>query len=283
MSDSEAVPDTEAAADAEAVPEQAFEEELEAEVWDDDLSGPSLVARMAAEALGTFILVFLGVGTAIFFGTGSNGTLTVAFGFAIGALLAIVIVGGISGAHINPAVTVGVWLSGRFPGADVVPYIVAQVVGAITASAVLFGLSASHPQITAARELMSAGANGVGENSPVGFPLLAGLAVEIIVVAILVAVVLSATSVRAPASAAPFAISLAVGFLVFAAIPFTNGAINPARASGAALFSEPWALQQLWVFWVAPLIGAIIAGLLFRVLGPEEDLVKVEVVEVIED
>ncbi|WP_296664697.1 aquaporin [Demequina sp.] len=262
--------------------QEPFELELDEEIWTDDLSGPSLLARMASEAVGTFILVFMGVGTALFFSTGNNGTLTVAFGFALGVIIAAVVFGGISGAHLNPAVTVGVWLSGRFPGRDVAPYILAQVIGATGAGAVLFGLAASHPELTNAREFFSGGANGYGEHSPVGFGLGAAITVEVIIAALLVAVVLATTSVSAVPGVAPFAIGLTVGFLVLLAVPFTNGALNPARATGIAIFSDTWALQQVWVFWLAPIVGAAITGLLYRAFGPEEDLVTVEVIETIE-
>ncbi|MFW7413737.1 MIP family channel protein [Demequina sp. SO4-18] len=278
------------AADAAAEPvDSQFEQELEDDAWlAEDAAGPSLVTRMLAETAGTFILVFLGLGAALFFATGNNGTLTIAFSFAIGVVIAALVFGGVSGAHINPAVTVAMWLSGRFPGRDVVSYIIAQIVGGIAAGAVLVAISSSHPEIVSGREFMNSAANGYGENSPVGFGLVAGLVVEVILAALLVAVVLAVTSVysRAGAAAAPFAIGLTFGLLVMFAIPFTNGALNPARSTGAALFADAWALQQLWVFWVAPLVGAAIAGLLFRAFGPEEDLIIVETVEeihVIED
>ncbi|WP_203655318.1 aquaporin [Demequina activiva] len=269
----------------------AFAEELEDEVWAEDTSGPSLISRMMAELAGTFILVFMGVGGALFFGLGDNGTLAVSFGFALGVMIAAIVFGGISGAHLNPAVTVGAWLGGRFPGRDVAPYIVAQTVGAALAALILLAVTLSHPNIAgyeAARANMSGASNGFADHSPAGFPLVAGLIIEVIIAALLVAVVLSVTSIRqkAGAAAAPFAIGLTVGFLVMIAIPFTNGALNPARATATAIFSDPWALQQLWLFWVAPLLGAAIAGLLFRAFGPEEDLIiieRVEAVAVVED
>ncbi|MFN3867112.1 MAG: MIP/aquaporin family protein [Demequina sp.] len=265
--------------------EDPFEQELDADVWkDEDLAGPSLIARMLAEAGGTFILVFLGVGTALFFSTGNNGTLTVGLSFAIAVVIAALVFGGVSGAHINPAVTLGLWLGGRFPGRDVVSYVIAQLIGAIAAGALLFALASSHPQIENGRELMNAGVNSYGDQSPLGFGLVAAAVVEVIIAALLVSVVLAVTSVRARAGAvaAPFAIGLTFGLLVVFATPFTSGALNPARSTGAALFAESAALGQLWVFWVAPLLGAAIAGLLFRAFGPEEDLLIVETVEEVE-
>ncbi|WP_228374259.1 aquaporin [Demequina phytophila] len=258
-------------------------EELTEEVWVEDASGPSLVARMLAELAGTFILVFMGVGTALFLSVGNNGTLTAAFGFALGVIIAAVIFGGVSGAHLNPAVSVGLWLAGRFQGRDVAPYILAQLVGATAAGALLFGLVAGHPSIESAREFMDGGANGYGDHSPAGFNLVSGLVIEVLIAALLVGVVLAVTSARAVPGVAPFAIGLTVGFLVLVAIPFTNGALNPARATGIAIFADTWALQQVWLFWVAPLVGGAIAGLLVRAFGPEEDLITVEVIETIED
>ncbi|MFW2513053.1 aquaporin [Demequina sp. SO4-13] len=280
-------PDPTADAAAEPVDHQ-FEQELEDDSWLEEPAGAGLVTRMLAEAAGTFILVFLGVGAALFANALGWGPLGIALGFAVAVVIAMVVFGGVSGAHINPAVTVGMWISGRFPGRDVVSYVIAQIVGGIAAGAVLVALSSSHPEIANGREFMSTAANGYGENSPIGFGLVAGLVVEVIIAALLVAVVLAVTSLRSGASAgaAPFSIGLTFGLLVMLAIPFTNGALNPARATGAALFADAWALQQLWVFWVAPLAGAAIAGLLFRAFGPEEDLIiieRVEEIHVIED
>ncbi len=253
----------------------------------DEATGPSLLARTAAEAGGTFILVFMGVGAALFSTIADWGTLGVAFGFALGVMIAAVIFGGISGAHLNPAVTFGLWIAGRLPGKDVVPYIVGQVVGAVAAGGMFTALVASnalYEQLGTTREFLGTASNGFGEHSPTQFGVVAAAVIEILIAALLVGVVLSVTSVtsKAGAAAAPFAIGLTVGFLVLVAIPFTNGALNPARATGTAVWSETWALQQLWLFWFAPLMGAAIAGLLYRVLGPKEDLLSFTVVETIE-
>ncbi|WP_201774425.1 MIP family channel protein [Demequina sediminicola] len=258
------------------------EDQAEVDEWVEDTSGPGLLPRMAAELVGTFILVFMGVGTALYFSTGDNGTLAVAFGFALGVLIAALIFGGVSGAHLNPAVTFGLWVAGRFPGRDVASYWLAQVVGAACAAGILFLTASMHPESgDAARALISTASNGYGDHSPTGFGWGAGMIIEIIIATLLVGVVLAVTSVFAKdgAAAAPFAIGLTVGFLVLIAIPFTNGALNPARALGTALWSDTWALQQVWLFWIAPLIGAAIAGLLYRALGPTEDLIAVERIE----
>lgn len=284
MSEPDKLSDTDTIADAAGTEDAAFAEEFDEEVWAEDTSGPSLIARMMAELAGTFILVFMGVGAVLFNPVLQWGLLAVAFGFALGVMIAALIFGGISGAHLNPAVTVGLWLGGRFPGRDVAPYMVAQVVGATLAGglfALLRGSNEIYEQLGTTRAFISTASNGFGDHSPTQFDWLPAGIVEIIIAALLVAVVLSVTSVRAKAgaAAAPFAIGLTVGFLVLIAIPFTNGALNPARASGTAIFSDPWALEQLWLFWVAPLIGAAIAGLLYRAFGPEEDLIIIERVE----
>ncbi|WNM23963.1 aquaporin [Demequina capsici] len=249
-------------------------------------SGPSLLARSAAEAGGTFILVFMGVGAALFSGVLQWGALAVPFGFALGVIIAALIFGGISGAHLNPAVTFGVWIAGRFPGRDVAPYIVAQVIGA-TAAAGMFSLlvanNALYDQLGTTRAFISGASNGYGEHSPTQFGILSAALIEIVIAALLVSVVLSVTSVtnKAGAALAPFGIGLTVGFLVLIAIPFTNGALNPARATGTAIWSDIWALQQVWLFWAAPLIGGAVAGVLFRALGPKQDLLRYAVMETI--
>ncbi len=266
---------------SEDIVEAQLAEDLDGDAWIDMPRRPSLVARMFAEAGGTFILVFVGLGTMAFAAAGNNGTLTTALGFAVGLTITIVIFGGISGAHVNPAVTVGLWLSGRFPGMDVVPYVISQVIGGLAAGGALFALVSTHPEITEVKAIMSSTATGYGEHSPFNFGLAAAIGIETILVAILVAVVLAVTSVRAAMNApsAPLVIGLAFGFLMLVAIPITGGALNPARATGPALFADIWALQQLWVFWVAPIVGAAIAGLLFRAFGPEEDLIIIEQVD----
>ncbi|MDN4480936.1 aquaporin [Demequina muriae] len=268
--------------------DDVFEQELESDVWgDEELAGPSLVSRMLAEAAGTFILVFMGVGAMLFATILGWGTLAVPFGFAIGMMIAVLIFGHVSGAHANPAVTVGAWLSGRFPGRDVVPYIIGQLVGGALAGGLFFVLRSGNPvldQVGTPVEFMAAASNGFGERSPVQFGLLAALIVEVIIAALLVAVVLSVTSLRSRvgAAAAPVTIGLTFGFLVLIAIPFTNGALNPARATSTALYAGIDVIAQLWLFWLAPLVGAAIAGLLFRAFGPEEDLIIVETIEEIE-
>ena len=245
--------------------------------------GPSLAARLGAELAGTFILVLLGVGAALFSGTGNNGTLTVGLSFGVAVIIAAFAFGSVSGAHLNPAVTVGVWLAGRLPGRDVVPYILAQVVGGAFAGGALFlsTLSLKGVDLAQGRTIMSSAANGYGQHAPLAasqglsFGLGVGIFAELVATGLLVLVVLSTTSVRAPKGVAPFAIGLGLALLVVWTIPFTNAALNPARATATALFADNWALSQLWVWWLAPIVGAAIVGLAFRIFGPAEDLVAV--------
>ena len=245
--------------------------------------GPSLAGRLGAELAGTFILVLLGVGAALFSGTGNNGTLTVGLSFGVAVIIAAFAFGSVSGAHLNPAVTVGVWLAGRLPRRDVVPYILAQVVGGALAGGALFlsRLSLKGVGLAESRKIMSSAAIGYGQHAPLAaskglsFGLGVGIFAELVATGLLVLVVLSATSVRAPKGVAPFAIGLGLALLVVWTIPFTNAALNPARATATALFADNWALSQLWVWWLAPIVGAAIVGLAFRIFGPAEDLVAV--------
>ncbi|MGC4175904.1 aquaporin [Demequina sp.] len=261
---------------------EEFTEELDNDIWADEPSGPSLIGRMLAEVAGTFILVLLGVGTALLMATGDNGTQTVGLAFGTAVIISAVAFGAISGAHLNPAVTIGVWLAGRFPGRDVVPYILAQVIGGLFAGGALFLFISSHPTVDNAKEIYSGASIGFGDHSPSGFGLGVGLAVEAVATALLVLVVLAATSRIANAAVAPFAIGLTLAALVVFAIPFTNAGLNPARATATALFSDSWALTQLWAFWVAPIVGAAIVGLLYRAFAPVEEIEIIETIEVVE-
>lgn len=257
-----------------------FAEELSDDVWTEEVRGPGIVARMLAELAGTFIVVFMGLG-ALRFAGGNSIVLTAALTFAVGVAIAYVVFSGISGAHVNPAVTIGMWMAGRFPGRDVLLYVLAQVVGGISAAMVMVALVSSLPQETQIPTEMSRLANGYGPHSPIEVGLVGVLIIEVLLVAIFVAVFLTATSLRAKASfaAAPLTIGLSFGFLLILTVPFTMGSLNPARATGVAIFAETTALQQLWVFWFAAVIGGAITGLLFRAFGPEEDLIIIEQVE----
>lgn len=245
-------------------------------------TGPSLLARVGAEVAGTFILVILGAGTALLLSVTNNGTLTVGLGFGIGAMIAIFAFGRISGAHLNPAVTVGAWMAGRLSGLDVVPYILGQVVGGILAGLFLsLGIGSLDGQgKEQVQGFMGSVSIGFSDHAPFAsagltWGVFVALGVEMLATGLLMLVVLSATAKKAHAAIAPFAIGLALAALVTWTIPFTNAALNPARATATALFADDWALSQLWAWWLAPIVGAAIVGLLFRVFGPAEDLVAV--------
>lgn len=256
--------------------------DLETNAFVTEPSGPSLLARVGAEVAGTFILVILGVGTALLLSVTGNPPLVVGLGFGIGAMIAVIAFGRISGAHVNPAVTVGAWMAGRLSGLDVVPYILGQVVGGIFAALLLsLGLnSLDVVDTTQARSLMSSVSIGFGDHAPfaaggLNWGVFVAVGVEMLATGLIALVVLSATAKKAHAAIAPFAIGLGYAALVTFTIPFTNAALNPARASATALFADDWALSQLWAWWLAPIVGAAIVGLLFRIFGPAEDLVAV--------
>jgi aquaporin Z len=242
-------------------------------------TGPGLVARLGAEAFGTFFLVLAGLGVALYAGiTGvGGGPLAVALASGIAFLASAIAVGHVSGGHFNPAVTFGAAVAGRTAWRDVLPYWLAQLVGGALASGLLFVAAASLPALAGKeRTFFSSVANGFSVHSPIaaqtggeGFGLLGALLIELVVTAVFVGVILGATDRRSAHQQAPFAmgLTLAVGLLI--AIPVTNGALNPARATAAAIFSESWAFTQLWLFWVAPLAGAGIAALVYRAFAPE--------------
>ncbi len=226
--------------------------------------------KLGAEFIGTFWLVLGGCGSAVLAAGIANvgiGYAGVALAFGLTVVTGAYAFGHISGAHFNPAVTLGLWTAGRFPANDVIPYWVAQVAGAIAAAAVLdaiaSGLAGFDPSAGFAT-------NGYGEHSPQGYSLLACLVCEVVMTFMFLLVILGATSVRAPAGFAPLAIGLALTLIHLVSIPVTNTSVNPARSTGVAIFHGGWAVGQLWAFWTAPLAGAVLAGLVQRWLGPEE-------------
>lgn len=264
--------------------EAAFRDDMVAtkEAWSKHEVGPSLPARLGAEAIGTAILMMSGLGAAVLaLPYNLNATIIVALGWGVAVLALIIAIGHISGAHFNPAVTVGLWAAGRFPGRDIAPYAIAQVVGAAAGTAVIFAMLHADPTVSEPRVAMSGMSIGFGEHSAWGVSALGALLAEATFTGLLVALILSATSVKAPAHQAPFTISLGLTMLIVMAIPLTNGALNPARATATALFAEPWALGQLWAWWVAPLAGGLIVGLLYRVFGAAEDLDTVQLVDAV--
>ncbi len=227
--------------------------------------------RLGAEFLGTFWLVFGGCGSAVLaaaFPEVGIGLLGVSLAFGLTVLTMAYAVGHISGGHFNPAVTLGLWVGGRFPAGEILPYWVVQVIGAISAAAVLYLIASGQPEFS-----LSSGfaANGFGENSPGGYSITAALMAEIVLTFFFLLIIMGVTDKRAPAGFAPLAIGLALTLIHLISIPVTNTSVNPARSTGQALFVGDWALAQLWLFWVAPLIGGAIGGLAYRWLAREKD------------
>lgn len=223
-----------------------------------------LQRRLAAEALGTLVLVFGGCGAAVLaagFDPGGIGLLGVSLAFGLTVLVMAYAVGHISGGHFNPAVTIGLIAGGKFEAKDALPYIIAQVVGAIAAAALLFVIANGVDGFDAGDGFAS---NGYDDHSPGGYSLLAGLVAEVSLTAIFLVVILGITRKSATAGFAPLAIGLALTLIHLVSIPVTNTSVNPARSTGPAIFQAGWALEQLWLFWVAPIAGGIIGGLIHR-------------------
>lgn len=229
-----------------------------------------MIKRLAAETLGTFWLVLGGCGSAVLaaaFPQLGIGFVGVALAFGLSVLTMAFALGHVSGAHFNPAVTVGLFAGGRFPAHEVVQYIVAQVIGAIAAAAVLYCIASGKPGFDAAASGFAS--NGYGEHSPGGYSLMAAIVTEFVLTAFFVIIILGATDKRAVAGFAPIAIGLALTLIHLISIPVTNTSVNPARSTGVALFQGGWAIAQLWVFWVVPLIGGLAGGAVYRWLLDE--------------
>ena len=227
--------------------------------------------RMTAEAFGTFWLVLGGCGTAVLAtGEGGVGVLGVALAFGLTVFTMAFAVGAISGGHFNPAVTVGLTAAGRFPAREIPAYVAAQLAGAILASVLLLVIARSMPGF----ELGGFATNGFGAASPKGYPLMTALLVETVLTAAFLMVILGATDERSPAAFAPLTIGLALTLIHLLSIPVTNTSVNPARSTGPALMVGGTALAQLWAFWVAPLVGAVLAGLVGRWLFSHADDVR---------
>ena len=223
-------------------------------------------AKLFAEFLGTFWLVLGGCGSAVLaaaFPALGIGFLGVAFAFGLTVLTAVYALGPISGGHFNPAVSVGLWAGGRFPGSQLVPYIVIQVIGGVAGAGVLYLIASGTADFSLAGGFAS---NGYGEHSPGKYSMTAGLVSEIVMTFMFLIVILGATHKRAPVGFAGIAIGLALTLIHLISIPVTNTSVNPARSTGPALFVGGWALQQLWLFWLAPLVGAALAGFTYRSL-----------------
>ena len=224
----------------------------------------------AAEFLGTFWLVLGGCGSAVLAAAFPNvgiGLHGVALAFGLTVLTMAFAIGHISGCHLNPAVSVGLWAGGRFPASKLAPYIVAQVIGAVVAGGVLFVIASGAPGFDVSKGFAS---NGYGAHSPGGYSLLAALVTEVVMTMFFLLVILGATDKRAPAGFAPIAIGLALTLIHLISIPVTNTSVNPARSTGVALFVGDWAVAQLWLFWLAPIVGAVLGAAVYRFIGSEE-------------
>jgi aquaporin Z len=227
----------------------------------------SMPKRMGAEFFGTFWLVLGGCGSAVlaaaFPGLGI-GFVGVALAFGLTVLTMAYAVGHISGCHLNPAVSLGLWVGGRFPAKDLVPYIVAQVAGAAAGAGILYLIATGAPSFDVTGGFAT---NGYGIHSPGGYTMTAAILCEVVMTAMFLMVILGATDKRAPKGFAPIAIGLALTLIHLISIPVTNTSVNPARSTGVAIFQGGWALQQLWLFWAAPLVGAIVGGIAYRMIG----------------
>ena len=234
----------------------------------------SISRRASAEFIGTFWLVLGGCGSAVLaaafqnggtsFGIGFHG---VALAFGLTVLTMAYAIGHVSGCHLNPAVTVGLVTAKRFPASELLPYVVAQVAGAIAGAGVLYVIASGKTGFN-----LSAGfaANGYGEHSPGGYTLAAALACEVVMTLMFLMIILGATDKRAPQGFAPVAIGLGLTLIHLISIPVTNTSVNPARSTGPALFVGGWAINQLWLFWAAPVVGAVIAGLIYPLVTGED-------------
>jgi aquaporin Z len=226
--------------------------------------------RLAAEFLGTFWLVLGGCGSAVLaaaFPTLGIGFVGVALAFGLTLLTMAFAIGHISGCHINPAVTVGLVAGGRFPARELVPYVVAQVLGGIAGAAVLYVIASGHAGFDVSAGFAS---NGYGDHSPGGYSLLSCLVTEVVMTFIFLIVILGSTDARAPKGFAAIPIGLVLTLIHLISIPVTNTSVNPARSTGPAIFVGGWALGQLWLFWLAPIVGAGLAGVVYRWFESED-------------
>ena len=231
----------------------------------------SLTKKLSAEFFGTFWLVFGGTGSAVLaagypeLGIGFVGV-SLAFGLTV--LTMVYAVGGISGGHFNPAVSVGLWAGGRFSGKDLLPYIIVQVLGAIVASGLLYLIASGKAGFTLDNGFAS---NGYGEHSPDGYSMTSALLIEIALTFMFIFIIMGATDKLAPIGFAGLAIGLALTLIHLISIPVTNTSVNPARSTGPALFVGGWALSQLWLFWVAPIVGGLLGGVVYNGLYGKKD------------
>jgi aquaporin Z len=230
--------------------------------------------KLSAEFFGTFWLVFGGCGSAVLAAAYPDlgiGFVGVSLAFGLTVLTMAYAVGGISGGHFNPAVSVGLTVAGRFSAANLVPYIIAQVVGAVAAAVVLYLIASGKADF----QVGGFASNGYGEHSPGGYTMTAALIAEVVLTAFFIFIILGATGPRAPIGFAPIAIGLALTLIHLISIPVTNTSVNPARSTGVAVIAGGWALSQLWLFWVAPIIGAVLGALAWKLVDDTEEVAPV--------
>ena len=226
--------------------------------------------KYGAEFIGTFWLVLGGCGSAVLaaaFPQLGIGLLGVSLAFGLTVLTMAYAIGHISGCHLNPAVSVGLWAGGRFPAKELAPYIIAQVIGGIVAGGVLYLIATGKAGFDVAGGFAS---NGYGEHSPGGYSMQAALITEVVMTMMFIIIILGATDKRAPAGFAPIAIGLGLTLIHLISIPVTNTSVNPARSTGVALYVGDWATAQLWLFWVAPIIGGLLGAAIYRVIGKSD-------------
>jgi aquaporin Z len=227
--------------------------------------------KYGAEFFGTFWLVLGGCGSAVLaagFPKVGIGLLGVSLAFGLTVLTMAFAIGHISGCHLNPAVSVGLWAGGRFPANQLLPYIIAQVLGAVVAGGVLFLIASGKTDFSLAGGFAS---NGYGAHSPGGYSLLAALVTEVVMTMMFLLIILGSTDKRAPQGFAPIAIGLGLTLIHLISIPVTNTSVNPARSTGVAVFVGDWALAQLWLFWVAPIVGALLGAVIYRFIGDSDN------------
>lgn len=226
--------------------------------------------QLGAEFIGTFWLVLGGCGSAVLaaaFPELGIGFVGVAVAFGLTVLTMVYALGHISGAHFNPAVSIGLWIGGRFEAKKLLPYIIAQLLGAVAGAGILYLIASGKPGF----ELGGFASNGYGEHSPGGYSMMSALIMEIVMTFGFLIVILGATHPKAPSGFAGIAIGLALTLIHLISIPVTNTSVNPARSTSQALFVGDWAMGQLWLFWVAPIIGAILAGIVYKYLSPDKE------------
>lgn len=226
--------------------------------------------KYMAEALGTFWLVFGGCGSAVLaaaFPAVGIGLLGVSLAFGLTVVTMAYAIGHISGCHLNPAVSIGLWIGGRFESKELLPYIVAQVIGGILAGGVLYVIASGQAGFDVSAGFAS---NGYAEHSPGGYSMLAALVAEVVLTAFFLLVIMGATDTRAPAAMAPLAIGLCLTLIHLISIPVTNTSVNPARSTAVAVYVGDWAVSQLWLFWVAPIVGAVIGASIYKLIAKSE-------------